>query len=106
MSIMEYTVYGRLSMNRALKAFTLAELLIALAILGVIATFTIPKVLQAMQDNQRKAVFKEVIASLSGINYEGWTTKQLTPSTAQNFILSRVNAVKICNTNAQTEGCW
>ena len=46
--------------------FTLAELLIALAILGVIATFTIPKVLQSQQDEKYKAVTKETIAALSG----------------------------------------
>jgi prepilin-type N-terminal cleavage/methylation domain-containing protein len=42
------------------KAFTLAELLIALAILGVIATFTIPKVLQSQQDTAWKSKGKEV----------------------------------------------
>lgn len=34
--------------------FTLAELLIALGILGVIATFTIPKILSAQQDSKTK----------------------------------------------------
>ena len=40
--------------------FTLAELLIALLILGVIATFTIPKVLQSQQNSQYKSAAKEV----------------------------------------------
>lgn len=48
-----------------LKGFTLSELLIALAILGVIATFTIPKVLQSQQDGKYKAVAKEAMAALS-----------------------------------------
>jgi prepilin-type N-terminal cleavage/methylation domain-containing protein len=46
--------------------FTLAELLIALAILGVIATFTIPKVLVAQQSTKDKAVAKEAIAAIVG----------------------------------------
>jgi prepilin-type N-terminal cleavage/methylation domain-containing protein len=45
------------------KAFTLAELLIALAILGVIAGFTIPKVLQSQQDNRNNATAKEAAAA-------------------------------------------
>jgi prepilin-type N-terminal cleavage/methylation domain-containing protein len=48
------------------KGFTLAELLIALAILGVIATFTIPKILNATGSGQAKAVAKEVASMVSG----------------------------------------
>jgi len=51
--------------------FTLAELLIALAILGVIATFTIPKILTAQQDTQQKAIGKEVAGMFSGA-YEAY----------------------------------
>lgn len=47
------------------KAFTLAELLIALAILGVIATFTIPKVLSSQQNGQYNAIAKESAAAIS-----------------------------------------
>lgn len=46
-------------------AFTLAELLIALAVLGVIATFTIPKVLQGQQSQQRTSIVKETAASIA-----------------------------------------
>jgi prepilin-type N-terminal cleavage/methylation domain-containing protein len=47
------------------SGFTLAELLIALSILGVIATFTIPKVLQAQQDSKASAIAKETVAAVS-----------------------------------------
>lgn len=47
-------------------AFTLSELLIALAILGIIAIFTIPKVLQSQRDGRNKAITKEMIAAVSG----------------------------------------
>lgn len=45
--------------------FTLAELLIALAILGVIATFTIPKVLNSQQNSTFNSIAKEAAASVS-----------------------------------------
>lgn len=48
-----------------LFGFTLAELLIALAMLGVIATFTIPKVLNAQQDASFSAIAKEAAAMVS-----------------------------------------
>ncbi len=55
----------RLTNKRAL-GFTLAELLSALAILGVIATFTIPKVLNATSNGQNIAIAKETATALSG----------------------------------------
>lgn len=48
------------------KGFTLAELLIALAILGIIATFTIPKLLASQQSQQRIAQTKEAASMISG----------------------------------------
>lgn len=48
------------------QGFTLAELLIALGILGVIATFTIPKVLFSAQSGQNTAVAKEAASMVSG----------------------------------------
>ncbi|HEY9745722.1 MAG TPA: type II secretion system protein [Oculatellaceae cyanobacterium] len=47
------------------SAFTLAELLIALSLLGVIATFTIPKVLQTQQDRRFNAIAKEAAGMIS-----------------------------------------
>ena len=48
------------------NAFTLAELLIALVILGVIATFTIPKVLSSQQASSYNAAAKETAGMISG----------------------------------------
>lgn len=46
--------------------FTLAELLIALSILGMIATFTIPKILQAQQLSTYNAIAKETMGMIAG----------------------------------------
>lgn len=89
------------------KGFTLAELLISLAILGVIATFTIPKVISAQQNQQKTAVLKETIAAISGVLMQGLQTGQLDPaSNTDTYFLSNLNAVKLCSTNSETEGCW
>lgn len=48
-----------------LSGFTLAELLIALTILAEIATFTIPKILSAQQNNSYNAKAKEGAAMVS-----------------------------------------
>lgn len=48
------------------KGFTLAELLISLAILGVIATFVIPKILIAQTNSKYNAIAKESAAMVSG----------------------------------------
>jgi prepilin-type N-terminal cleavage/methylation domain-containing protein len=49
-----------------MRGFTLSELLIALAILGVIAAFTIPKVLQSQQDKRFNAIAKETAGMITG----------------------------------------
>ena len=44
--------------------FTLAEVLIALALLGVVAAFAIPKILINTQSSQKASTFKEAIATV------------------------------------------
>lgn len=48
--------------------FTLAELLISLAILGVIAIFTIPKIVQAQQDERNLSIAKEMAGVILAAN--------------------------------------
>ena len=50
----------------AYAAFTIAELLITLAILGVIAVFIIPKILNANENKKRAAIAKDVAATIAG----------------------------------------
>jgi prepilin-type N-terminal cleavage/methylation domain-containing protein len=50
--------------ERLSAGFTLAEVLIALALLGVVATFSIPKIMQAQTNNHYNAVAKEAMATV------------------------------------------
>lgn len=49
--------------------FTLSELLVALALLGVIAAFTLPKVFQNMGERETKAKLTEAVGVLEGTWY-------------------------------------
>jgi prepilin-type N-terminal cleavage/methylation domain-containing protein len=52
-----------------MMGFTLAELLICLAILGVIAVFTIPKILIVQQNASYTAIFKEAQGTVASAYY-------------------------------------
>jgi prepilin-type N-terminal cleavage/methylation domain-containing protein len=67
--------------KRSAFGFTLAELLIALGILGVVATFTIPKVLNAQQDGKNRAMAKEVAGMLA----ESYQRYKLSNSVTSGF---------------------
>lgn len=58
--------FGGISMkNRSLQAFTLAELLVSLSVLGLVAAFAIPKVLLSVSDQSTKAAGREAFAMLN-----------------------------------------
>lgn len=80
------------------QGFTLAELLIALAILGVIATFTIPKVLQSQQDTRAKAIVKEAFAAVSA-SYQAYSVN-IAPSASTRMadLTQYLNYVKVDTT--------
>ncbi len=75
--------------------FTLAELLSALAILGVIATFTIPKVLSSSQNGQKVAIAKEFASSISAA-YQAYSLNT-TPTATTNAtdLMALMNYVRV-----------
>jgi prepilin-type N-terminal cleavage/methylation domain-containing protein len=88
--------------KRGLKGFTLAELLISLAILGVIATFTIPKILNAFSGKPDLAIVKEDYSAVYGLMQEYSLSGQ---TNFKTYFFDHINAVKKCPTNGITEGC-
>lgn len=75
--------------------FTLVELLISLTILGVIATFTIPKILNAQQGSKYNAIAKEATGTISGgyIAYQQAST--VTSTTYPSALFPYMNYVKM-----------
>ena len=51
--------------NRSLQGFTLSELLVSLAVLGLIASFAIPKVLTAVGESSSRAIGREAFGMIS-----------------------------------------
>ncbi|MBE7706548.1 MAG: type II secretion system protein [Cyanobacteria bacterium SIG30] len=51
--------------SRSLKAFTLAEVLITLAIIGVVAALTIPSVITNYQNQERVAALKKTFSAIA-----------------------------------------
>jgi prepilin-type N-terminal cleavage/methylation domain-containing protein len=82
------------------KGFTLAELLIALAILGEIATFTIPKIIHAQQNGSFKAKAKETAAMLAGAFQQYQLSNSITSSTKPADLTPYMNYVKVDSTTS------
>jgi prepilin-type N-terminal cleavage/methylation domain-containing protein len=85
--------------HKGRRGFTLAELLIALSVLGVITTFTIPKVLNSSLDKERTAICKEVAATFSTA-YQAYKENNV-PSSTTTFadLLPYINYVRVDTTS-------
>ena len=75
-------------------AFTLAELLIALAILGVIATFTIPKILDSGSSSEFNTKAKETAGMISEALQIHKLNGQLSSSTISADLTQYMNYVR------------
>lgn len=82
--------------------FTLSELLISLALIGLIATFTIPKVLTTLQDQQQKALIRETVATLSTLTQKAIHENNI----SKQFFRDNLNYQKLCAVHPNEEGCW
>jgi prepilin-type N-terminal cleavage/methylation domain-containing protein len=90
-------------MNRkSCLGFTLAELLIALAILGELATFTIPKILTAQQSTASRAKAKEAAGMIAAAYQLYQLNNTVTSSTTPLAIVQYMNYVRL-ETNSQID---
>jgi prepilin-type N-terminal cleavage/methylation domain-containing protein len=83
------------------KAFTLTELLVSMAVLGLIATLTLPHMFMSVDRAKKRAAFKEAYQALAQATHAAMmegvvdTTK----------IIPYFNAKKVCMVNSRSEGC-
>ncbi|MDD3013238.1 MAG: type II secretion system protein [Candidatus Gastranaerophilales bacterium] len=98
------------------RGFTLAEVLITLMIIGVIASITIPALVNDIQDAQYKASFKKVYGTASQVwrlvvaenpstyvGSSGWSPCGSATDGRGDAFKAKFNVVKSC---ANQDGCW
>jgi prepilin-type N-terminal cleavage/methylation domain-containing protein len=95
--------------------FTLAELLVSLAVLGLIATFAIPMILGTSSETTRKAKLKETVYLLNTITQDillnnewaGITDFTINQTTDPIVVLldKKINATKICSLTDTAKPC-
>jgi prepilin-type N-terminal cleavage/methylation domain-containing protein len=76
------------------NGFSLAELLVAMGVLGIIATFSIPKVLTATQSKQKVAITREVLSSLAQARLLLQNEGKWTASTTAEQLATKMNFIR------------
>lgn len=96
------------------SGFTLAEVLVTLAIIGVVATLTIPSLVQSVQNNQYKAAYIKVYADYNAAILKANADNALlamTSGISQNNITNfktvetYFSVIKDCSSN-NNSACW
>lgn len=95
------------------KAFTLAEVLITLLVIGVVAILTIPLLLQTTKDQEYKTAYKKAFSNLSNAvkrasSDELFTNASNATEYHNNFlaIMSQFKTVKECTSGTDYAQCW
>lgn len=89
-------------------AFTLAEILITLGIIGIVAALTIPVLINQIQNSEYKSAWKKAYASLEQVSrsYLQENSTFQGASDYANILKSYYKTSKYCGTSSSTEGCW
>jgi type II secretory pathway pseudopilin PulG len=93
--------------QRVALAFSLSEMLIALGVMGLIALFAVPKVLQRGAGNAHKAALKQTLSQLEAVAREAAAegTLNTTGQSVYTLIMSALPLTSSC-TNAVAGSCW
>lgn len=90
-------------MNYKFKAFTIAEVLITLGIIGIVAAITIPTLMTNIQDKELKTAWKKAYAHINNVTSlivgdDGGTLTNYFTSTSDfmNKYLEKMNHTKTC----------
>ncbi len=97
------------------RAFTLAEVLVTLVVIGVIAAMTIPVIIQYIDDAQFKAGWKKVYSQLAQatsamvMDNSGSLVNSCTSdyeNCLNNMYTARFKTSKICTNGSLSGNCW
>lgn len=110
--------YSLISLRRVFIAFTLSEVLITLAIIGVVAAMTLPILINTINEQQYKTAYKKAYSmlcqALSKANADGTLrdttdTSLVYPNWGNNLnliaLMNEFSVVKKCINN-NNSGCW
>jgi prepilin-type N-terminal cleavage/methylation domain-containing protein len=86
------------------KAFTLNELLLALAIIGMIAAMVIPNLVKSVDALQNQAKFKDALSIIESLTYEAYQEGK-TKVSKWDYFKSRLDISHACENDAVAEGC-
>ena len=84
-----------------IKAFTLTELLVSMAVLGLIATLTLPHMFMSADRAKKRAVFKEAYQALQ----EAVHAAAMDGVADTRGVVDYFNAKKVCKGNSRDLGC-
>jgi prepilin-type N-terminal cleavage/methylation domain-containing protein len=97
------------------KAFTLTEVILTLLIIGVVASLTIPAIINDIQNAELKTAFKKTFAELSQatnliLQENAGDIRGLCPSfdhdCIKNQFINHMSTSKICTTGNAWNNCW
>ena len=98
-------------MYKKLNGFTLAEVLITLGIIGVVATMTIPTLIKNTQNAEYASAAKKAFSNLSNAtnlivnDNSGDLSNVFSYSNVVDLYAEKMKVIKKCS-NSRTEGCW
>jgi prepilin-type N-terminal cleavage/methylation domain-containing protein len=92
--------------QRAIEGFTLAELFIALAILGVIATFSISEIVASQQNQSYNAKAKQISAAVTSALDTYRLNNRVTSNTSMGDLTPYLNYAYANNNGAYSVDGW
>ncbi len=90
-TLAEGAMHVEMSIRQCKAAFTLAEVLITLAIIGIVAAMTIPTLISKYQDNQFKTAYKKAYSDLNQVLMSSLAYNEM-PNRTKNFDVDATKA--------------
>jgi type II secretory pathway pseudopilin PulG len=91
-------------MPRRTQAFTTAELMIALALIGLVSTFAVPKIYRSLLYSQERSALRETVSVLKQLYYQG-ASQGIKGAALNKFVMNHISASKTCM-NTVDDGCF